>query len=234
MQLFYNSELNEHDKNFHFNKNESRHIIKVLRKDVGDKIFITNGFGYNFEGIIKIANQNKCEVSILNVFYVEPKNFKIHLAVAPTKLNERYEWFIEKATEIGVDIITPIFCKNSERKIIKMERYQKVLISAAKQALRMHFPILKEPKSFNEFIKTKFDGKRCIAHCQEKPKERLKDFIFPQKNILLMVGPEGDFSTEEIKLAEKLGFKSVSLGNSRLRTETAAIIACHTIKLFNE
>ena len=89
MQLFYNSELKEHDKNFHFNKNESRHIIKVLRKDVGDKIFITNGFGYNFEGIIKIANQNKCEVSILNVFYVEPKNFKIHLAVAPTKLNER-------------------------------------------------------------------------------------------------------------------------------------------------
>ena len=115
-----------------------------------------------------------------------------------------------------------------------MERYQKVLISAAKQALRMHFPILKESKSFNEFIKTKFDGKRCIAHCQEKPKERLKDFIFPQKNILLMVGPEGDFNTEEIKLAEKLGFKSVSLGNSRLRTETAAIIACHTIKLFNE
>ena len=190
--------------------------------------------GYNFEGIIRIANQNKCEVSILNGFYLEPKNFKIHLAVAPTKLNERYEWFIEKATEIGVDIITPIFCKNSERKIIKMERYQKVLISAAKQALRMHFPILKEPKSLNEFIKTKFDGKRCIAHCQEKPKERLKDFIFPQKNILLMVGPEGDFSTEEIKLAEKLGFKSVSLGDSRLRTETAAIIACHTIKLFNE
>ena len=234
MQLFYNSELKKHDKNFNFNKNESRHIIKVLRKNVGDKIFITNGFGYNFEGIIKISNQNKCEVSILNVFYTEPKKFKIHLAVAPTKLNERYEWFIEKATEIGVDIITPIFCKNSERKIIKMERYQKVLVSAAKQALRMRFPILKEPKSFNEFIKTRFDGKRCIAHCQEKPKQRLKDFIFPQKNILLMVGPEGDFSTEEIKLAEKLGFKSVSLGNSRLRTETAAIIACHTIKLFNE
>jgi 16S rRNA (uracil1498-N3)-methyltransferase len=154
--------------------------------------------------------------------------------VAPTKLNERYEWFIEKATEIGVDIITPIFCNNSERKIIKIERYQKVLISAAKQALRMHFPILKEPKYFNEFIKTRFDGKSFIAHCQEKPKERLKNFILPQKNILLMIGPEGDFSNEEIKLAENLGFKSVSLGNSRLRTETAAIIACHTIKLFNE
>lgn len=234
MQLFFNSDLNDKDEIFCFDKNESRHINKVLRKKTGDKIHITNGKGYLFEAEIEIESHIKCKVKIIKVSYSKPNDFKIHLAVAPTKLNDRYEWFIEKATEIGVSTITPIICKHSERKIIKAERYKKVIAAAGKQALKLHFPKLENTIHFNDFIKKDLFDIRYIAHCQDSLKKSLKKIIEPNKDTLIMIGPEGDFNKEEIKLAEKLGFKSISLGNSRLRTETAAIVACHTIHLCNE
>ena len=234
MQLFYNSKIKANDKTFSFDKNESRHIIKVLRKKIHDNIFISNGLGCIFEAEINSENQNKCEVLILNVSVEKPKDFKIHLAVAPTKLNDRFEWFIEKATEIGVDIITPIFCTNSERKIIKEGRFQKILESAAKQSLRAHFPVLKKAISFKEFVALAPKENCFIAHCYERTKKPLKELAPYKKNTVVMIGPEGDFSLEEIQIAQNAGFRSVSLGKARLRTETAAIVACHTLQLYNE
>lgn len=233
MQLFYNSTLKPHDTNFCFDKNESRHIVKVLRKNIGDKLLITNGLGCFFEADIKFNNPNKCEVKITKAISVSAKEYNIHLAVAPTKTNDRYEWFLEKATEIGVDTITPIICNRSERKVIKIERYEKILQSAAKQSLRAFFPTLNPAIRFSEFVKNITNETRFIAHCLGDKKVHLKDIIPNKKDILILIGPEGDFTPDEIKIAQESGFKAVSLGNARLRTETAAIVACHTIELCN-
>lgn len=234
MQLFYISELRENHKSFVFDKNESRHILKVLRKNKGDNINITNGLGLIFKAKISSLNPNKCEVSILEVSHKKHKGYKLHMAVAPTKLNNRFEWFIEKATEIGVDIITPVFCTHSERKRTKEERFKKILNAAAKQAQRSYFPVLKKPMHFKDFIDNKSEEICFIAHCHNSPKQALKHLIPNKKDLLILIGPEGDFSPEEIKMAHDKGFQSVSLGNNRLRTETAAIVACHTINLYNE
>lgn len=155
--------------------------------------------------------------------------------VAPTKMNDRYEWFLEKATEIGVHEITPVICGNSERKVIKPERFEKVILSAMKQALHLRKPVLHEAIEFQELISQKVDGKKFIAHCEED-KERilLKDLIAPGENYSVLIGPEGDFTLTEIEKALENGWQPVSLGKSRLRTETAAIVACHTIALSNE
>jgi 16S rRNA (uracil1498-N3)-methyltransferase len=233
MQLFYNSTISTNDDYFCFDKNESHHIVKVLRNNIGDKLHITNGLGYFFEATITMNNPNKCEVKISKITHVPAKEYNIHLAVAPTKKNERYEWFLEKATEIGVDSITPIICSRSERKVIKSERYEKIIQSAAKQSLRANFPSLNPAVRFLDFIKNVDINNRFIAHCQANTKVPLKDAVVVKKDILILIGPEGDFTAEEIEAAQKFGFKSVSLGNARLRTETAAIVACHTIKLNN-
>ena len=233
MQLFYNSDLRAEDKEFYFDKNESRYIIKVLRKNVGDKLHITNGLGYLFEAIILTDNPNKCTVSITASNSIASKGYSVHLAVSPTKTNNRYEWFLEKATEIGVDFITPIICKRSERKTIKLERYKKIIEAASKQSLHTHFPILNPAVRFEEFLKTKTEEDRYIAHCLDEEQPHLKNKIRSKKNILILIGPEGDFTAAEIKMALDSGFQAVSLGRARLRTETAAIAACHIIELHN-
>lgn len=234
MQLFYNNNLNSDDKTFSFKKDESRHICKVLRKRKGDKILITNGNGYLFKGEIQSEGHKECKIKIIDVKFEKPKDFKIHIAIAPTKLNDRFEWFVEKATEIGINYITPIICKRSERKIIKEERFKKIIAAAGKQSLKTHFPVLEKTINFDEFIKKNIFSERYIAHCQNSFKYQLKNCISPKKNILVMIGPEGDFDPDEISQAEKYNFKSVNLGKARLRTETAAFVACHTIHLCNE
>lgn len=234
MQLFYNSELNTSIKTFNFSKDESRHIVKVLRKSTGDLLMITNGKGWIFEAEVIIPNHNKCVVSILKSTFETPRPYTIHLAVAPTKMNDRYEWFIEKATEIGVDIITPIICQNSERKIIKTERFEKILQSAMKQSLHCYLPSLAPAIRFSEFIKMPQEGATFIAHCEDGEKLKFKDQIEAKKSITILIGPEGDFSPKEIELALKHQYIPVSLGASRLRTETAGIVAGHTIQLCNE
>ncbi|WP_396143321.1 16S rRNA (uracil(1498)-N(3))-methyltransferase [Flavobacterium sp.] len=234
MQLFYNPTISEKDTSFVFDKEESKHIIKVLRKKESDILFVTNGLGFIFKTEIALASDSKCTVTILSFEKEEPFKVQLHLAVAPTKMNERYEWFLEKATEIGIQEITPIICEHSERKVIKNDRFQKIIESAMKQSLHYYIPKLNEPITYKEFIKKDFKGQKFIAHCEETDKKSLKDALILNENITLLIGPEGDFSTKEIQLALENNYIPVSLGKTRLRTETAAVVACHSVALLNE
>ncbi len=234
MQLFYNSSITEKDKSFVFDKEESKHIIKVLRKKEGDILFVTNGLGCVFKTEIALASDSKCTITILSFEKQELPKYRLHLAVAPTKMNERYEWFLEKATEIGIQEITPIICEHSERKIIKIDRFQKIIESAMKQSLHFFIPKLNEPITYKEFLKKEFNGQKFIAHCEETDKKSLKSVAKIERDILIIIGPEGDFSVKEIQMALDNKFIAVSLGNTRLRTETAAIVACHSVNFLNE
>lgn len=239
MQLFYAPDLIETSSEYQFDKQESRHIHKVLRKSTGDILHITNGKGWIFEAKIIASDAKHCSVQLLGSQFQEREKHQLHMAVAPTKMNDRFEWFLEKATEIGIDQITPIICDHSERKVIKLERYEKIIQSAAKQSLNPYLPILHPPLSFKDFMedvsKKQFEQQLCIAHCEEgKEKSPLQQTLLKYQNALILIGPEGDFSTSEINLAMTKNFKAVSLGDSRLRTETAAIVACHTFALINQ
>ncbi len=234
MQLFYNSELTEHSFQVTFSKEESKHIIKVLRKSVGDELHITNGKGWLFIAKITLADIKNCLTDIVSKTFHPKKNYQVHLAVAPTKMNDRYEWFLEKATEIGVDSIIPIICSHSERKIINVERFEKILLAAMKQSNQYYLPTLQPQINFNEFIKQNFNGQKFIAHCEETDKKTLKSVLKPETDVLMMIGPEGDFSVKEIETAIINQFIPVTLGTTRLRTETAAIVACHSVALMNE
>jgi 16S rRNA (uracil1498-N3)-methyltransferase len=234
MQLFYNPNINEQVSSFIFDKEESKHIIKVLRKKEGDILQVTNGLGFIFTTEISLASDSKCTVKIQTFTKQETPKFHLHLAVAPTKMNERYEWFLEKATEIGIQEITPIICDHSERKIIKTERFQKIIESAMKQSLHYYIPKLNDPVLFKDFIKKDISGSKFIAHCEESDKKTLKSNIIPNTDTTILIGPEGDFSVKEIEMALNAKFIPISLGGTRLRTETAAIVACHSVVYANE
>jgi 16S rRNA (uracil1498-N3)-methyltransferase len=234
MQLFYNPNIDETTENFSFDKEESRHIIKVLHKKDTDILFVTNGVGLLFKTEITLASDNKCTVKILSFEKAKPSKFHLHLAVAPTKMNDRYEWFLEKATEIGIHEITPIICDRSERKVVNKERYDKIILTAMKQSNVLFLPKLNDAITFKEFIKHKNEGLQLIAHCEETDKKSLKSVLKPNENVTLLIGPEGDFSEKEIALALDSKYIPVSLGNTRLRTETAAIVACHSVVFVNE
>lgn len=234
MQLFYNPDIDEKTQQLAFSKEESRHIVKVLRKNNGDELQITNGKGWLFVAEITNSDIKNCVASIISKRFEPAREYKVHLAVAPTKMNDRYEWFLEKATEIGVDVITPIICDHSERKVIKTDRFEKILQAATKQSLHYYLPQLQEAISFNDFIKQPFSGQKFIAHCEETERTSLKNALQSDSDVLVLIGPEGDFSPSEIKAAIASGFKPVTLGNTRLRTETAAVVACHSVALLNE
>ena len=234
MQLFYNPDINEHTSNFTFDKEESRHIVKVLRKRVHDELFITNGKGWLFT-VQLMSTDTKCSSAIVIAKKKQDKHaYHLHLAVAPTKMNDRFEWFLEKATEIGVDTITPIICEHSERKVIKRERLEKILQSAMKQSLQCYLPTLEDPIRFKDFMEQDLAGQLFIAHCEETDRLSLKKSIQPNQNVTILIGPEGDFSVNEIQIALQRGFIPVTLGTTRLRTETAAIVACHTVSITHE
>jgi 16S rRNA (uracil1498-N3)-methyltransferase len=234
MQLFYNPLIKSGDAAFTFDKEESRHIVKVLRKKEGDIIHITNGKGFLFTSEVVFGNEKKCEVKISAESFTDPMPYSLHLAVAPTKLNDRYEWFLEKAVEIGITQITPLICEHSERVAFKAERFEKILQSAMKQSLQYYIPFLHEPVPFAAFVKEQHEGQLFIAHCEETDKKLLKTELKPKQAITILIGPEGDFSTKEISLATGLSYVPVSLGNTRLRTETAAIVAAHSVAFVNE
>ena len=234
MQLFYNSEIKKGDSNFFFDKEESKHIFKVLRKKEGDKIFITNGLGFLFESEIILASEKKCEVTITKETFQQPETFYTHITVAPTKMNDRLEWFLEKATEIGIHEITPIICDHSERKVYKIDRAEKIIQAAMKQSLHYYLPKINEPISLSQFVKSNIVGQKYIAHCEETDKKSFQKELRKEENVTILIGPEGDFSSKEINLAIENNFIPVTLGNTRLRTETAALVACHTIALLNE
>ena len=237
IQLFFHSNLHSSSTNCFFDKEESQHIVKVLRKKAGDILHITNGKGLLFEAKLDFATPKQCEVSILRCTPQLPRPYYLDLVVAPTKMNERYEWFLEKATEIGVDEITPIICEHSERTTIKVERFEKILLSAMKQSLQCYLPKLNAPIASAQFFKTMLadSSAKYIAHCQENEKRLLSRALkpFPER-ITVLIGPEGDFSTNEINTALQQAFVPISLGDTRLRTETAAIVACHTVAVINE
>ena len=234
MQLFYNPNITNQEKSFAFDKEESKHIIKVLRKKEGDILHVTNGLGFLFNTKIALASDSKCTVNILSFEKQKPSKYHLHLAVAPTKMNERYEWFLEKATEIGIQEITPIICDHSERKVIKTERFQKIIESAMKQSLHYYLPKLNEPIILKDFLKREITGAKFIAHCEETHKITLKSQIIQSQDTTILIGPEGDFSIKEIEIALNNNYIPISLGNTRLRTETAAIVACHSVVFVNE
>ncbi len=233
MQLFYNPRLDNSAAQFTLSQEESKHVVKVLRKKEGDILHITNGKGYLFEAKIIVADAKKCKAEIVNTVKKHRKMYWFHLVVAPTKMNERFEWFLEKATEIGVHEITPIICDNSERKVIKIARMEKVIQSAMKQSLQAFLPKLNAPISYKEFMNKPHEGLLFIAHCENEEKLDLKRRVAPDKDVTVLIGPEGDFSKQEIKQAYEKGFLPVSLGENRLRTETAAIVACTTVNMIN-
>ena len=233
MQLFYNAQVLKNDDSINFTKDESRHIVKVLRKKVGDHLYLTNGKGWLFKSELIIAEQKHCSAKIISKKHHDKKNYSLHLAVAPTKMNDRFEWFLEKATEIGIDTITPIICHHSERKFIKTERFEKIIQSAMKQSLQYYLPKLKPLMPFNDFINQKTEGQKFIAHCEETNRKSLKSLIKPNTDITILIGPEGDFSLKEIEAAINVNYVPTLLGDTRLRTETAAIVACNTVSFIN-
>ena len=235
MQLFYNPEISEKDKQVIFSRDESRHISKVLRKSEGDAVTITNGKGMLFHGELIQADAKQCIVKITSSEIQPAPPYYLHMLVAPTKMNDRYEWFLEKAMEIGVHEITPIICEHSERKIVKLNRFERVLQSAMKQSLHFRMPKLNEPIQFSEMIDSDLEGDKFIAHCEEEnEKVYLQKHLKPKTKTNILIGPEGDFSHSEIENALHNQWIPVSLGDSRLRTETAAIVACHTVALTNQ
>lgn len=236
MQLFIQTQLNPDSKSVDFNKEESRHIAKVLRKKQGDIIHVTNGLGYLFTCELAIIKDKKCMAYVLEIKQEPARTYQLHLAVAPTKNNDRFEWFLEKATELGIDEITPILCEHSERKNIRLDRYQKVIKSALKQSLQTYLPKLYPLVSIEKLYSTTKDYDAVFfAHCEDEiSKVSLKEKLEPNKRYLILTYPEGDFSTEEIQKAKENNWQEVSLGNTRLRTETAAIVACHSVAFINE
>ena len=228
MQLFY---LEHPEKEIILSAEESKHATRVLRKKEGDILNFTDGKGGFYKAEITLADSRKCRLKIVSSDQKEKQhNYHLHIAIAPTKNMDRFEWFLEKATEIGIDEITPIICSRSERKVIKTERGNRILLSAMKQSLKYHLPKLNEAINLNDFIKQDFEGAKYIAHCEDGEKKELKTINKTEKSLIL-IGPEGDFSPKEIELALQNQFKAVSLGTSRLRTETAGIIAAHTINI---
>lgn len=233
MNIFYQSDLSVQINTL--NEEESKHCLRVLRLKENDRIHLIDGKGTFCEAVITRADAKRCEYEIIKkIPDYNKRNFNLTIAIAPTKNNERFEWFLEKATEIGIDQIIPIICRYSERKDLKPDRMEKIIISAVKQSQKAYIPVLKPVIKFEEFIKIPFQGDKFIAHCFNEEKQLLKNQVVMGANSLVCIGPEGDFSITEVEMALKQGFKPVSLGNSRLRTETAGVVACHTVNLLNE
>jgi len=235
MVLFYSPEISNAD-NF-LSEEESFHCIKVLRKSIGDTIHVTDGKGRLLTAIISKVDKQKCKYEINNVveeYGIKP--YQLHIGICPTKNNKRFEWFLEKATEIGVDVITPIICNNSERREVKPDRLKKVAVVAMKQSLKAYLPVIEPSIGFKEFItRTPISANEQRFIANHDPSH---SFLFgkcqPGCNTTVLIGPEGDFDQDELVLAKTNGFEMVNLSHSRLRTETAGLVACTTIGLVND
>jgi len=216
---------------------EARHCTQSLRKKVGDIIHFVDGKGGFYTGEIIEAHRKRCSARITEnqQNYAQP-DIHLHIAIAPTKNINRLEWFLEKATEIGIAEVTPILCQHSERKKVRIDRLQKIMLTAMKQSLKAYLPQLNELTNFKDFIRTQNSTKSrtFIAHCNEGEKPHLKNICEAKQDTLILIGPEGDFSPQEVALALQYQYEAVSLGKSRLRTETAGLAACHIINLVND
>jgi 16S rRNA (uracil1498-N3)-methyltransferase len=232
MHLFYTPDLS--GEFYTLSEEESKHCSRVLRLQEGDIIHLIDGKGGFYSARITLSHPKHTELQIVTseVNYGK-RNHYLHIAVAPTKNIERFEWFLEKATEIGIDEVTPVICDRSERKEIKTERLNKVITSAVKQSLKAFHPRLNEPVKLKSFLSGTNNSQRFIAHCMDDEKSSLKEKITMSGDYTILIGPEGDFSASEVTLAKEAGFIPISLGESRLRTETAALEACFEINFLN-
>lgn len=233
MHVFYTPDLNTNS--YTLNEEESRHCHKVLRLTIGDKVNLIDGVGGWYEAEITAINKKNVQLQILSkTADFGKRNHYLHLAIAPTKNIDRLEWFIEKATEIGIDEISLLICERSERKVVKADRLEKVITSAVKQSLTAYHPKLNPALSFADFIKQDHQGKKLIAHCiADSSKQYINQLLSQKDSCLILIGPEGDFSPAEIELALQSAYKPVTLGNTRLRTETAALAACFEVNYLN-
>ncbi len=233
MQLFFTIEVE--DGFALLSEEESLHCTQVLRKKPGDTLNLVDGRGNWYEGLLMEGGKKKCRILIQKtVANYQKRPFRLHIGLAPTKQMERTEWFLEKATEIGVDEITLLQCKRSERAHIRMDRLQKIVLSAMKQSLRAYLPLLHDMTPFHAFVEAANpDARRFIAYMGESPHHTLLENYKPGSDVYIMIGPEGDFTPEEVQKALDCGFSGINLGPHRLRTETAGIVACHAINLIN-
>ncbi|MFH1319939.1 MAG: 16S rRNA (uracil(1498)-N(3))-methyltransferase [Bacteroidota bacterium] len=241
MHLFYTPDITSNT--YTLTQEESHHCIKVLRLKPGDIIHLVDGKGGLYKAEITVIDHKKCRIKVIDAQKENcKKDFYLHIAVAPTKNISRFEWFLEKATEIGINEITPIICTHSERNVLKTDRLNKIIIAAMKQSLKTYLPKLNIAVRYNDFIGLNFTGQKFIATCNafqidpliNRVGEMLHESYKKGNNALILIGPEGDFSQSEMEIAVKNGFQPVSFGRNRLRTETAALVACHTINLMNE
>jgi 16S rRNA (uracil1498-N3)-methyltransferase len=234
MQIFYAPGIN--GDSYVLDERESKHSIRVLRMIKGTAVRLIDGNGNLYEGHISIPDPKKCLITVSDVKHgFGKRNYRLNIAISPLKNPERFEWFIEKSVEIGVDEITPVICKNTEKKSVKSERIENIIISAMKQSLKALRPVLNEPLSFERFLSMSSDATMMIAHCRDDiERYGISDVYSKGDNAVIMIGPEGDFSEEEIMAATECGFIPVHLGTSRLRTETAGIAACHSIYFLNQ
>ena len=231
--LFYHHDLSE--KRVQLSQEESQHLIRVLRKNNGDQISITDGKGTSASAVISKADSKKCLIDITSKDQTPQDPFYLHIALAPTKNIDRTTWFVEKAIEIGIHEISFFECANSERKVIKMEKIYAKAISAMKQSLSYHLPRFNELEKFENFITNReFEGQKFIAHLENETTPELINVSEKSSSCQILIGPEGDFDDEEILLAKENGFKLVKMGNKRLRTETAALFACSLINAKNQ
>ena len=229
MHLFYTPDI---ATTLELPQDEAAHAIRVLRLAEGDEVMLTDGKGSFYRAEIDMISGKRCYVRIVETTTPAPLwQGHLHLAMAPTKNMDRIEWFAEKATEIGFDELTFLDCRFSERRVVKTERVEKILVSAMKQSLKPTLPVLHGMTPFNKFVAQPFTGQKFIAHCYEGDKEPLMQALTPGEDALVLIGPEGDFSPEEVQLAIQHGFRPSTLGKSRLRTETAALVAVHLMNL---
>lgn len=229
MHLFYNPHIQ--GDIFELEEQESKHAIRVLRLVRGDRVILVDGKGGWYEAVISEDHPKRCKLKIEEEkLEYQPLSYSLHLAVAPTKNMDRFEWFLEKATEIGISEITPLICKRSERKHVKHERMEKILVSAMKQSLKAYKPKLNEPMSMEAFLKIRRSGTLGIAHCYPLERKSIKELDYSGAYTFL-VGPEGDFAEEEVAEALKAAYVPFHLGSSRLRTETAALYITNAISL---
>ncbi|MBR3883204.1 MAG: 16S rRNA (uracil(1498)-N(3))-methyltransferase [Bacteroidaceae bacterium] len=232
MALFYVPDI---ETTWELPEDEATHCLRVLRLTQGDELEITDGKGHFYKVKISSIAGKHCYLELKEVISA-PKGWKghLHLAIAPTKNIDRIEWMIEKATEIGIDEITFLNCRFSERKVVKNDRIERIIVSAMKQSLKPFKPLLNELIDFKKFISNERTGAKYIAHCYDSERVLLKEQLVVGEDATILIGPEGDFSPEEVQFAIEAGYKPISLGNSRLRTETAGLVACHTFNLVNE
>ena len=228
MHLFYVPELTPTTKSIYLSEDESKHACRVLRLKMNDEVSLLDGVGGVYHARIEEDNPKKCLLQIIAVTHDTKPTHEVHIAIAPTKNMDRIEWFVEKATEIGMTELTLLICDHSERKIVKTERLEKILISAMKQSKRTFIPKLNAVITFSEFMKQHTQG--ALAHCEEGDKKSLQT-VCQASNYPILIGPEGDFSSKEIASAKTNGFDFVVLGNTRLRTETAGLYACVQAKM---